>query len=322
MPAMRALLRPFLLPLLRRDPAEVETCAARFCIRSDPGRRFVSSLGQAFIGGYNVMLAAPTLGDVVREGHAVPVHFRPFFFEGAAMGYLPRAYHRGGLGMATAERDLLEMDARFLYLYYIGLGFWFGFRHPRRPAALLALAGHLAPLYYPLCFDGYGFKTGFFDSADEGRALKRLALCPAAHRGAAYQGFGRAMHFVYMDDPDGFDALRSRVDPRHADDLEIGRSLGVVFTGVDRPADVAKHLESARDTAELGARLTGATWGLAARRMNDPEYFDRCLAGAGAARPLFLALLAECDRALEHASDYETWQRDTRASLLAVYRAG
>ena len=43
------------------------------------------------------------------------------------------------------ELLLLGLAPGFLYLYHVGLGFWFGFRHPRRPESLRALADHTDP---------------------------------------------------------------------------------------------------------------------------------------------------------------------------------
>ena len=87
---MRALLRPLILPFLRRDEAEIARQAERFRIETDAGKALIAKLGQAFIGGYNAMLESESPAQVAERGMQVPSHFRPFFFEGAAMGYLPR----------------------------------------------------------------------------------------------------------------------------------------------------------------------------------------------------------------------------------------
>ena len=43
---------------------------------------------------------------------------------------------------------------------------------------------------------------------------------------------------------------------------------------------------------------------------------------AGASRPLFEAMLTECDRVLARSADYVTWQRDTRAGLFTIHGDG
>jgi len=307
---------------LGRDPNEVARAASRFAIGTDAGRQLVSHLGEAFIGGYNAMLELGAPPDVAARGLQIDPHFRPFFFEGAAMGYLPRGYASRGHRPAHAEQDLLEMHAGFRYLYYVGLGFWYGFRHPRNPAKLEALAPHLDPMYMPLCYDGYGFKVGFFDYPRRREVRGLLDRVPQERRSAIYQGFGRSLFFVYMDDPEGFVRERDAAEEPLRDDLELGRSLAVGFTGTDRPASLADHIETASDDSERAARLTGITWALAAREMNDADYFRRCIAKAGDEwRELFLRLPALCRGALEESGSYREWQERTRAAAVSAYRS-
>lgn len=313
---------PLLLRLLRRDPREIERRAAGFAIRDEHGRRLVAHLGQAFLGGYNAMLELPSLEQVSEAAMQVDPHFRPFYFEGAAMGYLPRGYLAGGFRPQTAERDLLQMDPGFRYLYYVGLGFWMAMRHPGRPDAIESLGQHLDPMYLPLCYDGFGFKVGFFDfprHPQKARAL--LGRVPAEHRRAAQQGFGRSLFFVFMEDEAAF---RRERDEAHRDlrmEREQGRSLALAFTGADRPRGIEEYLEQAADEAELSARLTGVTWALTARQMNDRAYFQRCMAGASdGARDLFLLLPGLCLQALQQSADYDEWQQRSRDAALKAYR--
>ena len=318
---MRALLKPLILPLLRKREGMIAAQAARFRIRNDAGKALVSRLGEAFLGGYNAMLSRESLEHVAATGNGIETHFRPFFFEGAAMGYLPRGYYTKDCSPEHAMADLLRMHPGFLYLYYVGLGFWFGFRHPGRPSRLERIAGHLDPLYFPLCYDGFGFKLGFFDFPRDPAAAARLERCPAERWPYAYQGFGRAMFFVYMDDEAGFRELAGSppLAERRAD-LELGRALACGFTGVDRPETLLGFVAAARDEQELAARLTGVTWALTARRMNDPEYFERCIGPAGQTGRLPLARLPEiCNEALAVATSYGDWQARTREAALALH---
>ena len=171
---MRALWRGPLLRLLRRSPEEIAGRARRFRIHGQDGRDLVAGVGSAFIGGFNAMLGNATLAEVAAQGSGVTPHFRPFYFEGAAMGYLPRRFLRRGPSLQHAERDLLAMNPAFRYLYYVGLGFWYGMTTRRGPASLLTLAPYLDPIYYPLCYDGFGFKMAFYDDAADPKTLRRL----------------------------------------------------------------------------------------------------------------------------------------------------
>jgi len=313
---------PLLLRLLQRNPGEIERRAAGFAIRGERGRRLVAHLGQAFLGGYNAMLELPSLQHVSAAAAQVDPHFRPFFFEGAAMGYLPRGYLSSEFRPQRVERDLLQMDPGFRYLYYVGLGFWMALRHPRRPEAIESLARHLDPMYVPLCYDGFGFKVGFFDyPRHPERARELLALVPPEHRHAAQQGFGRSLFFVFMEDEAAFQRERDEVQGDLRMAREQGRSLAVAFTGVDRPRGIEEYLEQAANEAELSARLTGVTWALTAREMNDRSYFQRCMADASNHwRDLFARLPGLCLQALQQSAGYDEWQERTRDAALAEYR--
>ena len=318
---MPALLRPLLLPFLRRDPEEIARRARRFAIEGAEGRDLVAGVGRAFLGGYNAMLEASGLDEVQRQAESAPVHFRPFFFEGAAMGYLPRGWYRAECRPDRAERDLLEMHPGFRSLYYVGLGFWYGFRHSRRPERLLDLEPHIDPMYFPLCFDGFAFKIAFFDFPRDKRAARRLKRIPGSYRHAAAQGFGRGCFFVFHDNELGFRRLREASPEEFRCDVELGRSLATGFTGIDRPETLLPFVRKASTTDERAARLTGVTWAVTARKMNDPDYFDRCMERVpDPDRALLTDLPALCDAARDASDGYFDWQTRTRQA--AVERLG
>ncbi|MCP3981938.1 MAG: DUF1702 family protein [bacterium] len=320
---MRSLLRPLLSPLLRRDAAaEIGRQVPHFRIETDAGRELVTRLGTAFLDGYNAMLETRDTDAVRASSEDVETHFRPFYLEGAGMGYLAATYVSNALRPEHAERDLLRMDGRFLYLYYVGLGFWYGFRHARRPERLEQLRPHLDPMFFPLCHDGYGFKLGFFDYPTAPDVVRRLERCPATERPHAYQGFGRSMFFVYMHDQPGFDALREKLPERHRHDLEFGRSLACGFTGVDRPDELVAYIEAAPDESRRDSRLLGVTWALTARRMNDPSYLEACLKkGSGRTRAILEPLPDLCDAQKATAGDYAGWQWATSDAARIHYEA-
>lgn len=322
----RAALGPLLRPWLRQSADSVARRAARFHITRDGGRERVERLGGAFLDGYHAMLAARDPGDVAALGERVDSLDRPFFFEGAAMGWLPRGLWDARCTSASAEAGLLAIDERYLYLYYVGLGFWYGFRHPRRPERLETLAAEVEPLYAPLLWDGFGFKAGFFDydlsAGVDRRVLARVASCTQERRFAAWQGLGRALHFVFMDDPEGRARVVEAAPAEHRADLEWGRSLALGFSGTDRPDTIVRHLEQARDEAELGVRLGGVTWAMTAWEMCDPDAFERCLRAIGGPLvPVLEAMPALCHRARETAPDYRAWQIETRRQAAVRWHA-
>ena len=319
---LRAVRNAVLLRILQRDPGEVERRAARFAITDPEGKSLVAGLGAAFLNGYNAMLRLPSTRAVADAGLKVESRFRPFFFEGAAMGYLPRGYLDGRFVPQNAVRDLLEMHPGFLYLYYVGIGFWFGMRHPRNPSRIERLAPHLDPLYLPLCYDGFGFKVGFFDRQTVAGARRRLDRSPVERRDAAYQGFGRSLFFVYKDDEAGFLRQRGSAPPEHRLDIEFGRSLALAFTGIERPDRLLGHIDAAAHDDDFAARLLGVTWALTARAMNDPDYLDRSLAAiTPTSRDLLTPLPDLCGKARIASRDYAGWQARTRDAAVRHFAA-
>ena len=319
---MRGLLRPIMIPLLRRRPDEVDRAARHFSLLRAEGKELVASVGRSFLGGYHAMLGARELGELSVAGAAIDRHVRPFFFEGAAMGYLPRAYYTRGAAPERAEAELLALDQRFRYLYYVGLGFWYGFRHKYRPAALEALARHVDPFYFPLCYDGLGFKIGFFDYPGRPALREVLLRAPADRRPEIYQGFGRALFFVCMDDEDRFQREKAATSEAYRSDLESGRSLAFGFTGLRRAERLVPFLAAAADEGELGSRLLGVTWALTARELNDPDYFVECLRTLPPAeRELLRALPQRCREALGRSASYREWRMKTKDGVMEAYAA-
>jgi len=140
---------------------------------------------------------------------------------------------------------------------------------------------------------------------------------PQPERRWAIQGFGRASFFVFMDDERGSERLAREFPADSRGDLEFGRSLARGFTGVDRPDELHDYI--AADGELRVHRLLGVTWALTARRMNDPAYFDECLARAGSvARRTLAALPAICEAAQSAAPDYATWQARTGSGLHCI----
>ena len=123
-----------------------------------------------------------------------------------------------------------------------------------------------------------------------------------------------------MDEPDRFERLREQSPAARRGDLEFGRSLALGFTGVNRPERLLAHLAQSSGEEDLASRLTGLTWALTARRMNDPDYFGRCLGGASPeGRVLLERLPVLCEESLAASRRYTEWQERTREAVRRAY---
>jgi hypothetical protein len=251
----------------------------------------VESILRSFAGGFNATITSPSPTAWVQYCDSLPALHRPFAHEGAAMGYTLRHCFR--FRPAEFEERMVRPRSGFRYLYYVGLGFWWGMRNvsPRRVQELVR---GLDPLHRYLCFDGYGFKTAFFDEPRDGSALERLNAFEGYARNAAYQGVGRANWFRFVGQPS---ALIQRLEGLggHAADGAAGSGLAAAFVHPDR-------LESARRLAiEFPKSLQphfhlGMCFGLKARSINDPQQFERFLSHEGRhVRDSVRASIKACD---------------------------
>lgn len=252
----------------------------------------VDSVLASFAGGFNAMIAGPSGRTWEAYCQSRSPFLRPFAEEGAAMGYTVRRllHYEANHFEATIVRPRPE----FRYLYYVGLGFWSGMRnHSARQVAQIVRG--LDPLHSYLCYDGYGFKRAFFDYPTDHRALSSLDAFEGYTQNAAYQGVGRALHFLFMG---RWDLVIEHVALLgvHASDAAAGLGLAAAFVNPDR----------LQREFELGRRLLsewqphfhlGLCFGLKARSINDLDEFDRNLAALPTAtQDAIRASIRECDR--------------------------
>jgi hypothetical protein len=279
---------------------------------SDPDDvKRVNSVLQCFAGGFNAVISRPRTLAWRRYCDTAPALYEPFAHEGAAMGFTLRRLFRYRAG--DFEDLVVKPRPGMRYLYYVGLGFWSGMRN-HGPQRLERVVRGLDPLHRYLCYDGYGFKHGFFDYPKDPQCLRRLDALDGYARNATYQGVGRAFFFRFMDRSDLLIDHAGRLGV-HARDAAAGMGLAAVFVFPDR-------LEVAR---QLGADLPrewhddfhlGMCFGLKARSINDPDQFARDLARAGPdVQTAVWASIRECDRVelqvrAEGPDDaYEQWRR-------------
>ena len=141
------------------DPAKFGVVA-----RDPACMRRIGEILTAFFSGFECGLKSPEALWQLEK--SVEPLLRPFFHEGAAMGFVPHGY----LGLRSRKKSLVHFEETFgegdpyLLLGYVGLGFWLGFQHSGAAARMEACAAELGQAKYRhLLHDGYGFKVGFFD---------------------------------------------------------------------------------------------------------------------------------------------------------------
>jgi len=174
----------------------------RVPVRDSHCRERITGILQGFFTGFEVGLRAPRRNLQALE--ATPELFHPFYHEGRAMGTAARfSFKLQGFDRFPHQAEAGETDP-FLFLKYVGLGFWLGFRYPRRADRVEALARKIGK-YGDLVLDGYGFKVGFFDVPRNPESAGKLlsGQTGLSRRGMpmAAAGLGRSRWFFFMDNP-------------------------------------------------------------------------------------------------------------------------
>ena len=256
----------------------------------DVGR--VNGILSSFAGGFNAMITSPTWSGWQRYCDSLPVLFRPFAYEGAAMGFTPRRLFR--CRPAEFEALIVKPHPGMRYLSYVGLGFWAGMRD-HAPERLADLVAGLDPLHGNLCYDGYGFKHGFFDYLRNPDVVWKFEAFAGYARSAAYQGVGRSFWFLFMGDHHTLiERIASLND--YAGDVVAGVGLAAVFVHPDR-LEVALELGEELPDRWHDQYHLGMCFGLKARSITDPEQFERDLSRLGPeVREAVSASIRECDR--------------------------
>ncbi len=257
------------------DPADVAT---------------VEQICGAFAGGFNMML---TKGR--QRGWAFsdsqPMFLRPFAEEGAAMAYSLHELFR--FTPERFEREVVGARPQYVYLHYVGLGFWHAMRNSS-PHRLGRIVSRLDPPHGMLCWDGYGFKVGFFDYERDPSAIGRLAEISGYARHVAHQGLGRSLWFRYFGDPNRLIETLESLGP-FAGDAASGVGLASAFATIDRPAQAFQLVEQFPE-AWRGQALLGMTFGYKARALCSSEFFDCKIATLDQERRgAIRAAVAQCD---------------------------
>jgi hypothetical protein len=307
-----------LIHIFGRSAAEADVIRRGFHVTDPAHRDEIEHIGVTFLAGYNAALREASAERLRRILEDRPPYDRPFAHEGAAMGFGVRAALHAGWCYNDFERRFIPaLGDNYLYLYYVGLGWWFRLRYQHQPWAVMGAIARYDPRYRYLCLDGYGFMVGFYGGArlERARALSRL---PGYGVHAAMQGYGRSLWFLYRDDPDGRAAAIAAFPQPFQGDLWAGWGLAAAFTQIAQPAEVFRLAEHV-PVAYRPDYYQGAVFGWVARRRADPDAFARWCAGLDEAQRTGISSACDaCDVALMEAVAQST-SEDT---IYAAWRIG
>lgn len=215
-------------------PGESETSLAKrgFHVKDADSRQVLETIGRTFLTGYAQAVETGTPDALPTRLDSVPVRYRGFAYEGAAMGFAMA----DALTFAKSRRVrayLAGAGDPHVYMSYIGVG-WATARLPR----FLWPRFPLDPLLQWFLPEGYGFHQAYFHTGEYVYGHHRDGPLPwpfdDPHRYAEHaidQGIGRALWFVGGTDPQVVADLVEGFAPDRRADLYSGAGLAATYAG-------------------------------------------------------------------------------------------
>jgi len=257
--------------LTTQNPDFLRRFTTDFPFADEAAARRTTDIANTFLAGYNLLAAGAGVAEARARSAEVPRYFRPFFFEGASMGYGPLVLRTGG-GLGGFKEFARELCPATLYQNYVGLGWWLGTFYRGRTGRVARVVGGLDERYRLLCYEGIGFRQGFMSAGRRVTATDiRRGDVPATH--LWYQGYGRSLWFVHMGDAAGASRSILRVPAAYRGDSFSGLGTGVAFSWLDRVEDYERFHRAV--PADFRPEFEqGMAFGWEARQLADRELFD------------------------------------------------
>jgi hypothetical protein len=218
--------------IMTPDVSETRLEVRGFHVKNPESKQLLETIGRTFLSGFSSAAQSRDQSQARQLLDQVPVRFRGFAYEGAAMGFsvldgLSAGGHR-------TERFLRGPGAGHVYMVYVGMG-WAMARLPRLAWRTISAPD---PLLRWLVLDGYGFHQAYFHTDRYVRRREQAQHFPWPRDGSSRyalraidQGIGRALWFVCGTDTDlvaetvaGFPAHRQA-------DLYSGVGLAATYAG-------------------------------------------------------------------------------------------
>ncbi len=204
-----------------------------FHVKNAHAREVLETIGKSFLLGYGCAAEASVPTDAERDLEQLPVRYKGFAYEGAAMCLAVRdglPLSRGGM----VEQFLTGRADKHIYMAYVGVG-WAMARLPRFRWSTLHAPD---PLLRWLVLDGYGFHQAYFKTKRYVDDAYVEAGFPWPSDGQRWyspraidQGVGRAMWFVGGADPEVVLSMVRKFDPSRWPDLFAGLGLAATYAG-------------------------------------------------------------------------------------------
>lgn len=202
-------------------------------MKNPASTELLETVGKTFLTGYGYVMEARSPAAAEERLEEIPVQFRGFAYEGAAMGAtMLDAMPVGGGGRFAGL--LAGRGSAHVYMAYIGVG-WAMARLPGFRWSKLAAPD---PLLRWLVLDGYGFHQAYFHTQQyvheqfRDDRFRWPADGPRWYASRAIdQGIGRAMWFVGGTDAELVAAMIEKFPESRRADLYSGAGLAACYAG-------------------------------------------------------------------------------------------
>ena len=242
---LRALRRRILTPNVSETSMETRG----FHVKNPTSKELLETIGRTFLTGYGYAVEARSSADAEEYLEKIPVQFRGFAYEGAAMGASMLDALPGGSGRRFPGL-LAGRGAQHVYMAYIGAG-WAMARLPKFRWSKIQAPD---PLLRWLVLDGYGFHQAYFRTEKyvHGHFTDPSFGWPAdgprwyANR-VIDQGIGRAMWFVGGTDPELVTSMIDKFPQARRADLYSGAALAASYAGGVDETELREFKKAAAD---------------------------------------------------------------------------
>jgi len=242
---LRALRRRILTPNVSATKLETRG----FYVKSPAAKELLEMVGQTFLTGYAYAVEARSPAAAEERLEEIPVQFRGFAYEGAAMGCtMLDAMPVGGGGRFSGL--LAGRGSAHIYMAYIGAGWAMarlpGFRWSKIQAP--------DPLLRWLVLDGYGFHQAYFHTQRYVHEQFRDARFGWPADGPRWyasraldQGIGRALWFVGGTDAELVATMIGKFPEARRSDLYSGAGLAACYAGGADSGELSAFWQHAGD---------------------------------------------------------------------------
>ncbi len=249
--------------------------------------------------------------------------YRGFAYEGTGLAFGARAWLRPKPGRHF-EYQMHRLAPKYLYQYYVGLGWFLHMRYGFRFGGYRRWLRTLDPRYAAIVFDGVGFKTFLFQYLQNKEVVRKFSRFDRHYQRVCFQGAGRALWFLHEFDLNKAIAEIQYLPSAYRQDVYSGLGLAVAYSIFDNMA-FSEHAETQVPACYRLAFRQGLAFGWEARRLQDRDYWEqqidkqspsrswraeRCVKAVHQAREML-----DADGAGANDQYYARWMDETRIRM-------